>query len=533
MVMAKALDDAAVSGSRAYFTRQDLPDWASQPGGENPGQYPFVRGIDPAMYSRRLWRMRQYAGFGSSEETNRRWKLLLAQGQDGISCAFDLPTQLGLDSDDPRSASDVGRLGVAIDTVEDFVDLFDGIPLDGTAATFNINAPSAVILAMLLEAADRQGCPADRLTGTLSNDPLIEFAARGLWRLPPEGSMRLVGDTFAYASERMPRYYPMNLRGTLVYEAGGTDVEELGFAMACAVAYLDRIAAHGVDLDRAAARFSFMFFADTNVLEVACKMRAARILWAELVSKRYGVKGASGQKLRFTAPVGNFNLRAQYPELNLVRNSLGALGAVLGGCQAMLVAGMDEAFEIPSERNALIGLYTQQVIAYESHVPDVVDPLGGSYYVEATTERMRATAQHLLEVVMERGGAVVSLEDGYIQRAIADSAYRVQVEEESGQRLIVGVNTPGSTPVVDPDMDLHEHDDGVLQRKQQRLSEYRRARDNRMVAAAQTALRHALDTEENVIPRMREALRAHMTIGEIMAVCVDRYGEYSEPPEGL
>jgi methylmalonyl-CoA mutase N-terminal domain/subunit len=533
MDMAKALDRVVTPELPAYYTHRDLPHWASQPGGENPGQYPFVRGIDSDMYRRRLWRIRQYAGFGTSEETNLRWKLLLAQGQDGISCAFDLPTQLGLDSDDPRAASDVGRLGVAIDTLEDFLELFDGIPLDATAATFNINSPSAVILAMLLEAADRQGCPTDRLTGTLSNDPLIEFAARGLWRLPPGGAMRLVADTFAYASELMPRYYPMNLRGTLVYEAGGTDIEELGFAMACAVDYLDQIAARGADLERATARFSFMFFADTNVLEVACKMRAARMLWAELVSTRYGVKSASGQKLRFTAPVGNFNLRAQYPELNLVRNALGALGAVLGGCQAMLVAGMDEAFEIPSERNALIGLYTQQVLAYESHVPEIVDPLGGSYYVEATTERLRAAAQRLLDTVIERGGAVASLKDGFIQRAIADSAYRVQLEEESGQRLIVGVNTPGSVPPVDPDMQLHEHDETILQHKRQRLAEYRRARDRRLVSTAQTALKRALETDENVIPRMREALRAQMTIGEIMEICVGRYGEYSEAPESL
>lgn len=492
-----------------------------------------MRGIDREMYRKRLWRMRQYAGFGSSEETNRRWKLLLAQGQDGVSCAFDLPSQLGLDSDDPRAGADVGRLGVGIDTLEDFCELFEGISLESTAATFNINAPSAVILAMLFELAERQGCPFDKLTGTLSNDPLIEFAARGLWRLPPDGAMRLMADAFEYATRHAPRYYPLNLRGTLVYEAGGTDVQEIAYALACALAYLDRLAERRLDMNVVTARFSFMFFADSNVLETACKLRAARMLWAQLVAERYGVTDPSGQKLKFTAPVGNFNLRAQYPELNLVRNALGALAAALGGCQAMLVAGMDEAFEIPSERNALLGLYTQQVIAHEARITHVVDPLGGSYYVEATTERLRSEALDLLADIEQRGGAVACLEHGVLQRGIADSAYRTQMEEESGVRLVVGVNTPGSEAPVDPNMELHEHDDSGPARRSARLNEYKRGRDSAALRAAQRELADALASDVNVLPAMRRALRARMTLGEIMTLCVDRYGEYQEIGETL
>jgi methylmalonyl-CoA mutase N-terminal domain/subunit len=434
-----------------------------------------------------------------------------------------------MDSDDPSSADDAGRLGVAVDTLDDFIALFDGIPLDETAATFNINASAAVIYALLLETADAQGVGLETLTGTLSNDPLIEFVARGLWRLPPVGAMRLMADVYAYSLTHTPDFYPVNLRGTLVYEAGGSVIHEFAFAFACACAYLDAIAERGVDMELATARFSYLFFSDSNFLEEAAAFRAARVLWAELVRDRYGVVSASGQRLRFSAAIGNFNLRAQLPELNLVRNTLGALGAVLGGCQAMLVAGMDEAFEIPSEYSSLLGLYTQQVIAFESHLPKVVDPLGGSYYVEATTSRLLDEMRETLAEVEAAGGAIAAVEQGLMQRQITDAAYDYQLAEERGERLVVGVNTPGSPPLADPDFALHEHDATSAARKGAALREHRARRDQAAVDAGLRALDAALNGSDNVVDPMRAALRAGATIGEIMQACSVVYGEYSEP----
>lgn len=515
-------------GRPGYFTRADLPNWARAPEEPRPGEFPFLRGIHHEMYRQRLWRMRQYAGFGSPADTNARWRELIARGQNGVSCAFDLPTQLGLDSDDPAVAGDAGRLGVAIDTLDDFIALFDGIPLSETAATFNINASAAVTYALLLETAERQGAPLQTLTGTLSNDPLIEFVARGLWRLPPVGAMRLMADVYAYSLEHTPNYYPMNLRGTLVYEAGGSVIHEFAFAFACACAYLDAVRERGVDMEIATARFSFLFFADSNFLEEAAAFRAARVLWAELVRDRYGVQAPSGQRLRFSAAVGNFNLRAQLPELNLVRNTLGALGAVLGGCQAMLVAGMDEAFEIPSEYSSLLGLYTQQVVAYESHLAEVVDPLGGSYYVEWLTEKLLGEMRSVVDEIESAGGAIAAIESGYMQRAITDAAYDYQLAEENGDRLVVGVNTPGSPPLSDPEFPLHEHDGEVARRKADALGRHRQARDQAVLERALGDLAAALAGSDNAIPSMRAALRAGATVGEIMTLCTAEFGEYAE-----
>lgn len=520
-------------GRPAYFTAADLPEWAGSSHAQRPGEFPFMRGIHHEMYRERLWRMRQYAGFGSPTDTNARWRELIARGQHGVSCAFDLPTQLGLDSDDPTAADDAGRLGVAIDTLDDFVALFDGIPLAETAATFNINASAAVIYALLLETASEQGAPLQSLTGTLSNDPLIEFVARGLWRLPPAGAMRLMADVYAYSLEHTPSFYPVNLRGTLVYEAGGSVIHEFAFAFACATAYLDALRDRNVDMEMATARFSYLFFSDSNFLEEACAFRAARVLWAQLVRDRYGVEAPSGQRLRFSAAVGNFNLRAQLPELNLVRNTLGALGAVLGGCQAMLVAGMDEAWEIPSEYSSLLGLYTQQVVAYESHLPDVVDPLGGSYYVEWLTDKLLTEMRALLDEIDASGGAISAIESGFMQRLITDTAYEYQLAEEKGERLVVGVNTPGSPPPADPDFLLHEHDPTSARRKAAALRGHREIRDQHVVERRLQQLSVTLAGTDNAIPAMRSALRAGATVGEIMTVCVSVFGEYVEPTAAI
>lgn len=516
---------------RAYLSRDDLPEWASDEGALHPGVFPYLRGIHERMYTSRLWRMRQYAGFGTTADTNERWKLLLAQGQHGISCAFDLPTQLGFDSDHPSAIADAGRLGVAIDTLDDLLEAFDGIPLDEVSATFNINASAVVIYAMLLETAVAHGLDPAVLTGTIANDPLIEFIARGLWNVPPDGALRLAGDLYEYALAATPRFYPINLRSTLVYEAGGTEVQEIGFGFSCAVAYLERLAQRDVDMEAAASRMSFLMFGDTNVLEEACKFRAARMVWAELLKERFGILTPHAQHLRFTVAVGNYNLRAQVPELNLVRNTLGALAGVLGGCQGMLVAGMDEAFEIPSERNALLGLYTQQVIAFESHVVNTVDPLGGSYYVEATTERLRREIAAVIESIDAAGGAVAAIESGLFQREIADAAYAVQVAEDSGEKLIVGVNTPGSESPEDPDFELHIHDDSFGDTKRVTLAAHRARRAAADVESALGVVAEALVEGVNVVDPIRAAVRHGATLGEVMAIISAHFGDYREPVE--
>lgn len=494
---------------------------------EQAGQFPFTRGVHHEMYRTRPWRMRQYAGYGTATETIARWQTLLKQGQHGISCAFDLATQLGLDSDDPEARPEVGRLGVAVDTLDDMEGLFRELPLDKIAATFNINAPSAIIYALFLATARQQGIDLTKVSGTLSNDPLVEFIARGLWRVPPREALRLFADTFETSLVNTPNFYPINIRGCLFYEAGASDVQEIAFGLSCAKAYLRTLVDRGLDVDSVGKRFSFMMFADHNLLEQAAKFRAARRMWAHIVRDEFGATDPSAMKFRVTAPVGSYNFKIQQPQLNIVRGAYGALAAVLGGCQAMLVAGYDEAFEIPTEHAALLALRTQQILAEESGVTKTVDPLGGSYYVESLTDEMEARAGELIAEIDDVGGIVPAIERGMPQRLIADTAFHIEQSIEDGTKRVVGVNCY-TVDEEEPPPVLHKTDNAARDRQLATLAEHRRRRDAAATDTALQALREACGTDQNLTEPLIAAAESGATLGEMMTALVDRFGEYRE-----
>jgi methylmalonyl-CoA mutase N-terminal domain/subunit len=495
---------------------------------EQPGQFPFTRGIHEEMYRSRLWRMRQYAGYGSIEETKQRWKVLRDSGQNGISCAFDLPTQLGLDSDRPEAIDEVGRLGVAIDSLADMQDLFASIPLDSVAATFNINAPAAIVYAMFLATAQSQGADLTKVTGTLSNDPLVEMVARGLWRLPTQPALRLFADTFLTSLDLTPNFYPVNIRGCLFYEAGASDEQEIAFSLGCGREYMRTLIDRGCSPDHVGDRFSFMMFADHNIFEQAAKFRAARRLWARICADEFGATAPSAMKYRVTAPVGSYNFKAQQPELNIVRAAYGALAAALGGCQAMLVAGYDEAYAIPTERAALLALRTQQVLAEESGVTKTVDPLGGSYFVEALTDEYERGARVWLDRLDEVGGMAAAIELGIPQRAIADHAFEIEKAVTDGTKRVVGVNCFVEDDDPQDRLTLHEFDDAARVSQLRRLIGWRECRDGNAVAAALGEFADALPTDANLTPYLVDAAVAGATMGEMMDVLTAAFGDYRE-----
>ncbi|HSD66642.1 MAG TPA: methylmalonyl-CoA mutase family protein, partial [Vicinamibacteria bacterium] len=405
-----------------------------------PGAYPFTRGLHPTGYRGRLWTMRQYAGFGTAAESNRRYRYLLEQGTTGLSVAFDLPTQIGYDSDDPHSVGEVGKVGVAIDSLEDMELLFDGIPLDRVSTSMTINATAAILLALYVAVARRRGVPEAVLSGTLQNDILKEYVARGTWIYPPAPSLRLVTDVFAYCAERAPRWNTISISGYHIREAGATAPQELAFTFANALEYVRAAKAAGLDPDRFGERLSFFFACHSDFLEEVAKFRCARRLWARLMKERLGVENPKAQQCRFHVQTGGVTLTAQQPDNNVVRVALQTLAAVLGGCQSLHTNARDEALALPTEASARLALRTQQVVAYESGVPDTVDPLGGSYAVEAATEALEAEATRLIDQIESRGGALAAIERGDVQREVQESAYRYQREVESGGRVIVGVN---------------------------------------------------------------------------------------------
>jgi methylmalonyl-CoA mutase N-terminal domain/subunit len=496
---------------------------------EGPSEFPFTRGVHPQMYRTRPWRMRQYAGYGGADETVARWQTLIREGQNGISCAFDLPTQLGMDSDDPEALPEVGRLGVAVDTLADMEALFATLPLDQVAATFNINAPSAIIYALFLATARHQGADLSKVSGTLSNDPLVEFIARGLWRVPPRAALRLFADTFEASLQNTPNFYPVNIRGCLFYEAGASDTQEIAFVLSCAKEYLRTLVDRGLDVNVVGRRLSFMMFADHNLLEQAAKFRAARRLWAHICRDEFGATDPSAMKFRVTAPVGSYNFKLQQPELNIIRGAYGALAAVLGGCQAMLVAGYDEAYDIPSEHAALLALRTQQILAEETGVTKTVDPLGGSYYVEWLTAQMEERAVELIAKIDEMGGMVTAIERGFPQKAIADTAFATELAVESGTKRVVGVNC---YQVEDDDtterMRLHEVDETARTRQLTALAAHRQHRDPAAVQAALSRLARDTAGDGNLTEPLVDAATNGATIGEMMQTLVARFGEYRE-----
>ena len=491
-----------------------------------PGEYPYTRGIQPNMYRGRHWTMRQYAGFGSAEETNERFRYLLDQGQTGLSVAFDLPTQIGYDSDHPLARGEVGKVGVAIDSLADMEILMDQIPLDKVSTSMTINSPAAVLLAMYMAVAEKQGIAMDKINGTIQNDILKEYVARGTYIFPPRESMRLIVDIFAYAGEKLPTWNTISISGYHIREAGSNAVQEVAFTLSNAIAYVEAAVKAGLEVDNFAPRLSFFFNAHSNFFEEAAKYRAARRIWAKLMKERFGAKNPRSMMLRFHTQTAGSTLTAQQPDVNLMRVAFQALSAVLGGTQSLHTNSRDEALALPSEQSVLLALRTQQVIGFEIGVTDTVDPLGGSYYVENLTDHIEAEVLRYIERIDEMGGAVEAIEKGFIQKEIQASAYRYQKEIEAEERVVVGVNrftVSGEQPI-----DLLKMDPATSQRQVERLKEVRLSRNQGKVSEALQELRKAAQSTENTMPYILTAVKAYATLGEICGVLRDVFGEYQQ-----
>ncbi len=490
----------------------------------DPGQYPFTRGIYPTMYRSRLWTMRQYAGFSSAAASNARYRYLLEQGQTGLSVAFDLPTQLGLDSDDPRADGEVGRVGVAIDSLDDMAALFDGITLGAVTTSMTINAPAAALLLLYELVAERQGVPAEDLGGTIQNDILKEYAARGTYIFPPRPSMRLITDTFAYCQRRMPKWNTISISGYHIREAGATAAQELAFTLANGIAYVQAALDAGLAIDDVAPRLSFFFVSNPDFFEEVAKFRAARRMWAQIMRERFGARTAAAQMLRFHTQTSGASLTAQQPLNNVVRTTVEALAAILGGTQSLHTNSYDEALGLPTADAATLALRTQQILAYESGVAASADPLAGSYLVEALTDEVERAALALIVQIDAIGGAVAAIETGFVQNAIADSAYAEQLAIERGERVIVGVNRFADSGGAKPP--VFRTDETLAQRQGEALRALRARRDAVAVDAALGELRDAARGTANLLVPMRAALAAHATVGEVCGVLRREWGEY-------
>jgi len=491
-----------------------------------PGTFPFTRGVYPTMYRGRLWTMRQYAGFGTAEETNERFRYLLSQGQTGLSVAFDLPTQMGYDSDHPMAVGEIGRVGVAISSLDDMRLLFDGIPLEKVSVSMTINSTAMVLLAMLVAVAEEQGVPQKSLRGTVQNDMLKEYVARGTYIYPPKESMKLSTDVIEFCSREMPKWNAISVSGYHMREAGATAVQEVAFTFANAIAYVENAVARGLDVDSFAPRLSFFFAAQNDLLEEVAKFRAARRLWARIMRERFGAKNPRSMMLRFHTQTSGVALTAQQPENNIVRVAIQALAAVLGGTQSLHTNSMDEALALPSERAVRIALRTQQIIAHESGVVNTIDPLAGSFFVESLTDRIEKEAMEYIERIDEMGGAVVAIEKGYMQSEIAESAYRFQREVESGERVVVGVNQFVSEERAK--VETLKVDAEVEKRRKQRLEELRGSRDESLVQTLLDRVGEAARSDENLFPIILEAVKARATLGEVSDRLREVFGTYRE-----
>jgi methylmalonyl-CoA mutase N-terminal domain/subunit len=504
---------------KPVYTAEDAPDQL-----ELPGEFPFTRGPYRDMYRGRPWTIRQYAGFASAEETNRRFRYLLERGQTGLSVAFDLPTQLGYDSNDARAAGEVGRTGVAIDSIADMELLFDAIPLGEVSTSMTINAPAALLLLLYELVAEEQGVGGDRLRGTVQNDILKEYVARGNYIFPPRPSMRLTTDLFAYCAERIPRWNTISISGYHIREAGSTAVQELAFTLANGIAYCRAAVDAGLSPDDFGARLSFFFNAHNHFFQEVAKFRAARRLWARIMRERFGATNPKAQALRFHAQTGGSTLTAQQPENNVVRVAVQALSAVCGGAQSIHTNGFDEALALPTERSARIALRTQQLLANEAGGTDTADPLGGAYFIEELTAELEEKAWELIARIDELGGAVAAVEQGFVQDEIEQAAFRYQQEVEGGERVIVGVNRfteEDSEPI-----ELHRLDPEAERRQLERTARVRAERNAADVEAALSEVRGVSLGDGNLLVPMREALRARATIGEICNTLRDEWGMY-------
>ena len=489
-----------------------------------PGQYPFTRGVQPTMYRGRYWTMRQYAGFGDAEESNERYKYLISQGQTGLSIAFDLPTQIGYDSDDPMSMGEVGKVGVAIDSLADMEVLFDGIPLDKVSTSMTINASAAVLLAFYIVAAERQGVSPDQLKGTIQNDVLKEYADRGTYIFPPAPSMRLITNIFEYCSKNLPQWNTISISGYHIREAGSTAAQEVAFTLADGIAYVDAAIKAGMDVDSFAGRLSFFFNAHNNLLEEVAKYRAARRIWAKIMKERFHAKKDRSMMLRFHTQTGGSTLTAQQPDNNIIRVTIQTLAAVLGGTQSLHTNSRDEALSLPTEDSVRIALRTQQIVAYESGVADTVDPLAGSYYVESLTDQIEEKVWEYIHKIDDMGGAVKAIEQGYIQKEIADSSYAYQKAVESGEQVVVGVN---KFTVKEEGHKEHMVIDSTIADKQvAKIKAVKEKRDSQAAADALAALRAAAATDENLMPYIVDCARKWCTEGEICNELRAVFGEY-------
>ncbi len=489
-----------------------------------PGQYPFTRGVQPTMYRGRYWTMRQYAGFGDAEESNERYKYLISQGQTGLSIAFDLPTQIGYDSDDPMSMGEVGKVGVAIDSLADMEVLFDGIPLDKVSTSMTINASAAVLLAFYIVAAERQGVTPDQLKGTIQNDVLKEYAARGTYIFPPAPSMRLITNIFEYCSKNLPQWNTISISGYHIREAGSTAAQEVAFTLADGIAYVDAAIKAGMDVDSFAGRLSFFFNAHNNLLEEVAKYRAARRIWAKIMKERFHAKKERSMMLRFHTQTGGSTLTAQQPDNNIIRVTIQTLAAVLGGTQSLHTNSRDEALSLPTEDSVRIALRTQQIVAYESGVADTVDPLAGSYYVESLTDQIEEKVWEYIRKIDEMGGAVKAIEQGYIQKEIADSSYAYQKAVEDGSQVVVGVNK--FTVKEEGKKERMVIDNTIAEKQVQKIKAVKEKRDAQAAADALAALRAAAATDENLMPYIIDCARKWCTEGEICNELRAVFGEY-------
>ncbi|HEX5505468.1 MAG TPA: methylmalonyl-CoA mutase family protein [Thermomicrobiales bacterium] len=500
-------------------------DWAADHELPDPGEYPYTRGVYPTMYRGRLWTMRQYAGFTSADESNRRYRLLLERGQTGLSVAFDLPTQIGYDSDAPQAFGEVGRVGVPISTLDDMRRLFAGIPLERVTTSMTINAPAAVLLLLYQLVAEEQGADPAKLGGTIQNDILKEYIARGTYIFPPRPSMRLITDTFAYCARELPNWNTISISGYHIREAGASAAQELAFTLADGIAYVEAALAAGLAVDDFAPRLSFFFNGHNGIFQEVAKYRAARRMWARIMRERFGARSDKSLTLRFHTQTAGSSLTAQQPLNNVVRTALQALAAVLGGTQSLHTNGYDEALGLPTEEAAVLALRTQQIIAAESGAADTADPLGGAYFVEALTDELEAKAAEIMAEVAARGGAVAAIEQGYVQDAIAEYAYRHEQALASGERVVVGVNkyVEGATRPVP----VFKIDEAAVAEQLARLRRYRADRDQAAVDAALARVRAAAEGTANLLYPMKDALRAGATVGAVCGTLRGVFGEFS------
>ena len=506
----------------------DLGDWNYLEKLGYPGEFPFTRGVYATMYRGRLWTMRQYAGFGTAEETNRRYKFLLEHGQTGLSVAFDLPTQMGYDSDDPMALGEVGKVGVAIDTIEDMRILFEGIPLGKVSTSMTINSTASILLTMYQIVGEEQGVSPLELRGTVQNDILKEYIARGTYIFPPEPSMRLVADTILYCSKFIPKWNSISISGYHIREAGANAVQEIAFTIANGIAYVEKVLSRGVDVDVFAPRLSFFFAAHNNFFEEIAKFRAARRIWAKIMKDRFKAKNPKSMMLRFHTQTAGSTLTAQQPMNNIIRVTLQALAAILGGTQSLHTNSYDEALALPTEKSVEIALRTQQIIAYESGVTDTPDPIGGSYYIEYLTDEIEEGVWKYLDKIDSMGGITKAIENGYIQKEIADSSYKQQKLIESGELVVIGVNKF----VKDEDIhiELHTVEESVSKKQIERLKKFREKRNKKDVEESLYTLQKYAEREEsnenNVVPWIYNAVKCNATLGEIVKALKEVFGEY-------